>query len=116
VWGEDAEQLYGTGDLVKGCEVYAEGRIRLNEWTGQDGQKRSGLNLSAWKLEPLGADGPGFVAAYRARPGPHAPVVLMTGAEGARRWDGWADALGVAAVLPKPFGPDELDRAVGAAS
>jgi hypothetical protein len=57
VWDEDAEQLYQTGDLVKGCEVDAEGRIRLNEWTALDGQKRGGLNLSAWKLELLGAVG-----------------------------------------------------------
>src|SRR5215510_5828996 len=40
-------------------------------------------------------DGPGFAAAYRALPGPHAPVVVMTGDRWARRW---ARDLAAAAV------------------
>ena len=45
-------------------------------------------------------DGRQFVQAYREKPGPHAPILLMTGAGyGAQR----AAALGVAGHLDKPF-------------
>ena len=51
-------------------------------------------------LEMPGLDGPGFLAAYRAGPGPHAPVVVLTAApEAGRR----AAALGAAGWLGKPF-------------
>jgi CheY-like chemotaxis protein len=56
-------------------------------------------------------DGPGFVRAYRAGPGPHAPVVLMTASEAAQRW---ARVLGAGAVLAKPFALDDLCRVVAA--
>ena len=59
-------------------------------------------------------DGPGFLAAYRGAPGPHAPVVLMTAAapaDAARR----AATLGAAGHLGKPFGLAELLAAVGRA-
>jgi CheY-like chemotaxis protein len=59
-------------------------------------------------------DGPGFLAAYRRAPGPHAPVVLMTAAgpaDAARQ----AAALGAAGHLGKPFGLAELLAAVGRA-
>jgi single-strand DNA-binding protein len=57
VWGELAEQLHAGGALVKGTEVYAEGRLKLDQWTAADGQQRSGLSLSAWKVEPMGQIG-----------------------------------------------------------
>ena len=50
-------------------------------------------------------DGWGFAAAYRGRPGAHAPVVVMTAAESARRW---ADEVGAEDVLGKPFSLDDL--------
>ena len=57
VWGDQAEALNAAGNLGKGAEVYAEGRLKLNEWMGPDGQKRSGLSLSAWRVDVLGAIG-----------------------------------------------------------
>jgi single-strand DNA-binding protein len=55
IWGQQAEQL---GDrLVKGTEVYIEGRLKLEQWTGQNGTQRSALAVSAWKCEVLGAIG-----------------------------------------------------------
>jgi CheY-like chemotaxis protein len=54
-------------------------------------------------------DGPGFVAAYRARPGPHAPIVLMTAARDDPRW---LTALGTIGHIRKPFDLDELVRVV----
>jgi CheY-like chemotaxis protein len=56
-------------------------------------------------------DGPGFAAAYRALPGPHAPLVVMTGAARARRW---TRELAADGVLPKPFERAELYAAVAA--
>lgn len=57
VWGAEAEQLHVAGALVKGAEVYVEGRARLKEWRGQDGQQRAGVDVSAWTVQPLGAIG-----------------------------------------------------------
>jgi single stranded DNA-binding protein len=54
-FGDDAEDL--SQQLVKGTEVYVEGRLKMNTWTGQDGAPRSGLNVTAWKLEPVGQIG-----------------------------------------------------------
>jgi CheY-like chemotaxis protein len=58
-------------------------------------------------------DGPAFVKAYVALPGPHAPVVVMTAADQAARW---ARVLGADGVLPKPFDLAELHRVVAAAA
>ena len=43
--------------LAKGVEVYVEGRLSLNAWTGKDGQPRTGLSVSAWRVEVLGRIG-----------------------------------------------------------
>lgn len=50
----DAEEL--AERLQKGSECYCEGYIRLNEWT-QDGEKRAGLSVSAWTVQPMGQIG-----------------------------------------------------------
>jgi single stranded DNA-binding protein len=55
LWEELAEQM--SEQLGRGDQVYVEGKLTLGQWTGQDGQPRSGLNVSAWKLELLGAIG-----------------------------------------------------------
>lgn len=54
-------------------------------------------------------DGWGFAAAYQERPGPHAPVVVMTAAADAARR---ANEIRAQGVLPKPFGLDDLYAAV----
>ena len=50
----DAHDL--AGRLSKGQEIYAEGRMTLRTWE-KDGATRSGLDLSAWRVEPLGEIG-----------------------------------------------------------
>jgi CheY-like chemotaxis protein len=50
-------------------------------------------------------DGWGFAEAYRERPEPRAPIVVMTAAEDA---EAWAEEIGAAGVLAKPFRLDEL--------
>ena len=41
--------------LAKGRQVYIEGRIRLDTYTGQDGQERSNLAVTAYEMQMLGS-------------------------------------------------------------
>lgn len=43
--------------LRKGKQVFIEGRLRLDQWTGQDGQKRSRLYVVADRFQLLEARG-----------------------------------------------------------
>ncbi|HLZ70495.1 MAG TPA: single-stranded DNA-binding protein [Dehalococcoidia bacterium] len=54
-WEDLAERLGEA--LKKGGEVYVEGKLKLSTWTGQDGNPRTGLSVSAWTVQPLGAIG-----------------------------------------------------------
>ena len=53
-FGELAEAL--NGKVTKGARVYADGRLRLEQWAGQDGAQRSTLKLTAWVLTPMGLE------------------------------------------------------------
>jgi single-stranded DNA-binding protein len=44
----DAKAIEAADKLVKGSRVYLEGRLSLDEWTGQDGAKRHGLSMMSW--------------------------------------------------------------------
>jgi single-strand DNA-binding protein len=54
-WNELAEAM--ADKLVKGTALYAEGRLKLNTWTAADGTPRSGLELIAWTVQPMGQIG-----------------------------------------------------------
>ena len=57
-WGRLAETLDGftqRGYLSKGKQVLVEGRIELNEWTDQQGEKRASLEVTANELQLLGS-------------------------------------------------------------
>jgi CheY-like chemotaxis protein len=54
-------------------------------------------------------DGWAFARAYAARPGPHAPILVMTAAVDAARW---AREVGARASIPKPFDLNRLIDAV----
>ncbi|HEV2072081.1 MAG TPA: single-stranded DNA-binding protein [Thermomicrobiales bacterium] len=63
-WGRLAETLVNLnerGALVKGRQVYVEGRIESREYTGTDGQVRTSLDVNANEVQLLGArqDGQG---------------------------------------------------------
>jgi len=45
VWGKQAESC--NQFLTKGKRVYVEGRLRSQNWEGQDGQMRTSLEVSA---------------------------------------------------------------------
>jgi single-stranded DNA-binding protein len=38
-------------ELKKNDKVYIEGSIKLDTWQGNDGVERSGLSVSAWRVE-----------------------------------------------------------------
>jgi single-strand DNA-binding protein len=55
MFGEWATELHP--ELKKGAEVYCEGRLRLEFWTGRDGRERSDLSVTVAKLVVLGQIG-----------------------------------------------------------
>jgi single-stranded DNA-binding protein len=56
----DAEALTVADKMVAGARVYVEGRLSLDEWTGQDGAKRHGLNVMSFhtRLAAIGRNKP----------------------------------------------------------
>jgi single-stranded DNA-binding protein len=54
VFEDKARALEG---LAKGTELYVEGRLTMNTWEGKDGQRCTGLSVSAWRVEILGQIG-----------------------------------------------------------
>jgi single-strand DNA-binding protein len=53
-WEETAERLEQEGRVKKGAAVYCEGRLKLSKWMTAQGEHRSGLELSAWTVQPMG--------------------------------------------------------------
>jgi single-strand DNA-binding protein len=51
VFRERVEEL--STQLKKGDEVYVEGNLKLDAWTGKEGEQRNGLSVAANKCEPL---------------------------------------------------------------
>jgi single-stranded DNA-binding protein len=56
----DTKAIEVADKLVKGAHVYVEGRLALDEWTGQDGAKRHGLSVMSWhcRLAQIGRNRP----------------------------------------------------------
>jgi single-stranded DNA-binding protein len=52
-FGEIAERLAST--VHKGDKLYVEGNLRLDRWKNDAGDERSGLSVTAWKAEKVGA-------------------------------------------------------------
>ena len=52
----DERAIAVADKLVKGAQVYLEGKLSLSEWVGQDGEKRVGLNMMSWhcRLSQIG--------------------------------------------------------------
>lgn len=55
LFGDTVDAL--TPRLTKGVEVYCEGRLSLGTWTGRDGEAKTGLNLTAREVQPIGQIG-----------------------------------------------------------
>lgn len=54
VFGTQAEALVS---IEPGTRVYCEGRLKLETWQDRDGRERSGLKVTAWRVELLGQIG-----------------------------------------------------------
>ena len=96
-------------------EVLTDGGYEVHEArSGNDGlacvsEVRPDLILLD-KLMPDG-DGTTFARGYRARKGPHAPIVALSAAADA---GDWAARIGAAAYLGKPLDINDLLAVVGA--
>jgi single-strand DNA-binding protein len=55
LWGRTAE--IASEYLTKGTPILVEGRLKLDSWEGQDGQKRSKLRVIGEKMQMLGRGG-----------------------------------------------------------
>lgn len=55
LWGKQAENIGQY--LLKGRQVYVEGRLRTEEYTDRDGNKRMSLEVSATDVQLLGSKG-----------------------------------------------------------
>ena len=69
VWGRQAET--SAEYLHKGSPVFVEGRLQLDQWENQQGEKRSKLRVRADRVQFLGSPGKG--AEYGAAPGDSGP-------------------------------------------
>ena len=57
-WGKQAEtmdKMVQDGYLMKGKQIFVTGRIELNEYTGNDGQQRSSIEISLDDFQLLGS-------------------------------------------------------------
>lgn len=56
----DPDAIAVADKMVKGARVYIEGRLSLDEWSGQDGAKRHGLSLMSGycRLSQIGRNKP----------------------------------------------------------
>ncbi len=69
VWGRQAET--SAEYLHKGSPVFVEGRLQLDQWESQQGEKRSKLRVRADRVQFLGAPAKG--TEYSAAPASSAP-------------------------------------------
>ena len=67
LWGKQAETL--TEYLVKGKQVYVEGRLQTDEYTDKDGVKRKSTRVRSDRVVLLGGGGGGRGGASMARGG-----------------------------------------------
>jgi single-strand DNA-binding protein len=61
VWGRQAET--SAEYLHKGSPVFVEGRLQLDQWENQQGEKRSKLRVRADRIQFVGASGKGTESA-----------------------------------------------------
>jgi single-stranded DNA-binding protein len=84
----DDEAIAQADKFEQGSKVYIEGRISINEWTGRDGEKKTGLNVMSFhtRLPQIGRN-----RAKKERPAKHD-----------------ADAQHRAAQVAEPFLDDDI--------
>ena len=73
VWSRQAETA--AEYLHKGSPVFVEGRLQLDQWESQEGEKRSKLRVRADRVQFLGSPGKSaeYADAPSSTPAEHAP-------------------------------------------
>ena len=74
VWGRSAENC--SQYLSKGSPVFVEGRLTLDQWENNEGQRRSKLKVTAQRVDFLGAPG-GAGKPDAASPGSETPEQIL---------------------------------------
>jgi single-strand DNA-binding protein len=69
LWGKQAESLQEY--LVKGKQIYVEGRLQTRQWDDKEGNKRYTTEIKADRVTLLGGGGGGRSAAAMDRGGSH---------------------------------------------
>jgi single-strand DNA-binding protein len=72
LWGKQAESL--SGYLVKGKQVYVEGRLQTDEYTDKDGNKRKTTRVRCDRVVLLGGGGRGAGAGTGQTPRTEEPM------------------------------------------
>src|SRR5215470_6272472 len=82
-WGRQAEMA--NEYLAKGRQAYIEGRLRLEEYTDREGQKRFSAEVSATEIQFLGhrSEAPGANIHEEIATADQSATVASTGATGA---------------------------------
>jgi single-strand DNA-binding protein len=70
LWGKQAESLQEY--LVKGKQIYIEGRLQTRQWDDKDGNKRYTTEIKADRVTLLGGGGGGRSGGGMDRGGSHA--------------------------------------------
>ena len=83
LWGKQAESLQEY--LVKGKQIYVEGRLQTRQWDDKDGNKRYTTEIKADRITLLGGGGGrsgamdrGDSGDYAARPPDESPMAPIT--------------------------------------
>jgi single-stranded DNA-binding protein len=85
VFGERAERL--AAELKKGDKLYIDGHsLRLSEWVGRDGEKRSGLQMVGAKVEKIGAGAIGQNRSRKSKPAGETKDDQARPSNGAKDW------------------------------
>jgi single-strand DNA-binding protein len=66
IWGKTAESIHEY--LVKGKQIYVEGRIQTRKWTDKEGKDRYNTEIRADRVVLLGGGGGGGGEGRAARP------------------------------------------------
>ena len=80
----DPDAIQTADKMVKGARVYIEGKLSLDEWTAQDGAKKTGISVMSWhcRLAEIGRNKP-----RSEKPRSEKPAPAASGRERAARSD-----------------------------
>jgi single-strand DNA-binding protein len=85
-WSESIAEI--AAHLIKGAEVYVEGKLKLKTWDSAEGQTRHGLSVSASLVQPMALIGRARPkkprAAGKPKVDPQAPIEFADGTDASK--------------------------------